>query len=438
MLIPPESLPEGSRFKGYQDFVVQDLVIRAHNTRYRVEQWQTPQGRCISGKLPPQLSGSHYGATLRGFILYQYYQAHVTQPLILEQLEELGIDISAGRINRIITEDKERYHAEKQEILKAGLEVSNHIHVDDTSARHKGRNSYRTHMGNEWFAWFETTDSKSRINFLKLPRAGRGDYVVNEDALDYMSTQGLGKKWIALFTMSAKTRFEDEKQWKAHLESVGMTDSRHERIAAEGALLGSILEHGFNRDMIIVSDDAGQFNILLHALCWIHAERTVKKLVGHTDGQRQALEERRCAIWELYADLKDYKEQPGEEKRVELETRFDAIFTAKTCFATLNQALKRIYKNKAELLVVLDRPDSSLHNNLSENDIREFVKKRKVSGSTRSDDGRRCRDTFPSLKKTCRKLGVSFWEYLMDRVTGAGLIPSLADLIRRRAGVLVT
>jgi hypothetical protein len=100
---------------------------------------------------------------------------------------------------------------------------------------------------------------------------------------------------------------------------------------------------------------------------------------------------------------------------------------------TLNLALKRIYKNKSELLLVLERPDIPLHNNLSERDIREYVKKRKISGSTRSDIGRRSRDTFSSLKKTCRKLEVSFWKYLLDRVIGSHQIPLLGELIRQKA-----
>ena len=109
---------------------------------------------------------------LISFMLYQYYHAHVTQPLILEQHLEFGIDISSGQVNRIITEGKERYHAEKDEILRAGLEVSRYIHVDDTGARHQGRNGYCTHIGNELFAWFASTQSKSRTNFLELLRAG--------------------------------------------------------------------------------------------------------------------------------------------------------------------------------------------------------------------------------------------------------------------------
>jgi len=99
----------------------------------------------------------------------------------------------------------------------------------------------------------------------------------------------------------------------------------------------------------------------------------------------------------------------------------------------LNQALKRLHKNKAELLRVLERPEIPLHNNTSERDIREYVKKRKISGSTRSEDGRRCRDTFASLKKTCRKLGISFWQLLEDRLSGRNTLPPLAALVRLRA-----
>ena len=134
-----------------------------------------------------------------------------------------------------------------------------------------------------------------------------------------------------------------------------------------------------------------------------------------------------------YRDLKAYKKQSIEEKKAELESRFDQIFTTKTYFETLNQALKRLYNNKSELLLALEYPFLPLYNNLSENDIREYIKKRKISGSTRSDAGRRSRDTFASLKKACRKLGISFWKYINDRIFGTKKIPRLADLIRQRA-----
>jgi hypothetical protein len=132
-------------------------------------------------------------------------------------------------------------------------------------------------------------------------------------------------------------------------------------------------------------------------------------------------------------DLKAFKVNPGEGTKLDLSKKFDQIFLQKTCFQTLNLALNRIYKNKNELLLVLERPEIPLHNNLSENDIRDYVKKRKISATTRSDTGRQARDTFLSIKKTCQKLNISFWSYLLDRLGNLGQIPPLHSLIRKTA-----
>jgi len=438
VVVAPAAVPEGSRFKGYQHYTVQELVIGVHTTRYSLERWQTPAGDHVVGKLPAEAGSGHFGPTLVTFVLYQYYHAHVTQPLLLELLGELGIDISAGQVNRIITEGKERFHAEKDELLRAGLEVSSHVHVDDTGARHQGRNAVCTHIGNELFAWFETTGSKSRINFLELLRADHRDYVINDEALKYMRAQGLPAAQLAALSAHHATTFKDDGAWAAALKALKVTAKRHVRIATEGALVGSVLDHGFNPKLVIVSDDAGQFNVFLHALCWIHAERTIHRLVGFTDFQRDTLASIRTRIWDLYDDLKRYRGAPNDTAKEELGRRFDELFTAKTGYASLDLALGRLHKNKRELLLVLERPEIPLHNNLSERDIRDFVKKRKISGSTHSDLGRRCRDTFASLKKTCRKLEVSFWDYLLDRGSTEPKIPRLAELLRQRAGPLAT
>ena len=181
--------------------------------------------------------------------------------------------------------------------------------------------------------------------------------------------------------------------------------------------------------MAIISDDAGQFNIFLHALCWVHAERTIHKLIGFTPKHIQLQETTRSDIWELYRALKKYQICPSQSQKKILEAQFDELFTRQTEWVSLNEALQRIYNNKSELLLVLSRPDIPLHNNLSENDIREYVKRRKISGSTRSDSGKLSRDTFTSLKKTCRKLGVSFWEYLRDRIHLRNKIPPLWEIM---------
>ena len=430
--VPPEKVPPGSTFEGYDDYVVQGLEIKLHNIRYRLECWRTPNGERIKGKLPDSIKG-HFNAELRSFILQQYYHAHVTQPLLLEELLDWGMDISKGQISRILTEEKEDFHTEKEGLLSVGLEVSCYIQVDDTGARHAGRNGYCTHIGNEFFAWFESTESKSRVNFLKLLRTGHSDYVINDDALDYINRQSFPQPLLVLLSADVNKRFGSGEDWKRHLEQLGISKQRHVRIATEGALLGSILEHGFRRELAILSDDAGQFNILLHALCWVHAERTIDKLIPCSEEEKKAIEDIRERIWELYQDLKAYKQAPDEKMKGELKKTFDEIFATQTRSVPLNAALRRLANNEKELLLVLERPDIPLHNNLSERDIREYVKTRKISGSTRSDAGKRCRDTFTSLKKTCRKLGISFWSYLYDRVSSACEIPPLPDIIRARA-----
>jgi uncharacterized coiled-coil protein SlyX len=426
-ILRPTQVPAGSTFKGYQDYVIQELEVRVHTTRYRCERWQTPEGGEVSGRLPEALHGSHFGPRLHSYILYQSYQQHVTQPLIVEHLRELGIDISVGQVNRMLTEGKEVFHEEKEAILRTGLAVAHYVSVDDTEARHRGQNGYCTYIGNEFFAWFASTESKSRRNFLDLLRAGHTDYVLNEAAREYMGRQQLPKAQLQL--LAAEGTFADHAHWAAHLKRLGILRARHIQIATEGALLGSALSHELSPDLVILSDDAGQFNVLCHALCWIHAERTLHKLLPFSAEQREAVERVRGQIWDFYQVLKAYQRAPGPHQKVQLEARFDEIFATKTCFQSLNLALKRLQQNKGELLLVLDHPEVPLHNNGSEREIRDYVKKRKISASTRSEAGRKARDTFLSLKKTCRKLGLSFWYYLQDRLTGAQQIPPLPQLI---------
>jgi hypothetical protein len=430
--ISPESIPPGSIFKGCQEYTVQDIVIKPHNIRYILECWKTPNGDYIVGQLPPEVQG-HFSLELKRFILYQYYQCHVTQPLLLEQLIEWGVDISSGQLSKILVEDKELFHKEKDAILTAGLKVSGYINVDDTGARHDGKNGYCTHIGNEFFAWFESTDSKSRINFLELLRAGQMDYVLNEEALEYMDQQRLPKSLLSRLEGHDKKCFTDLAEWQSHLEELQIVNHRHIKLATEGALLGSALHHGLPKSLVVICDDAGQFHILKHGLCWIHAERTINKLIPLDEEKAKILENVREQIWEFYNQLKDYKKSPGKDFKSQLEKRFDEIFTQKTDYQMLNLALKRLYENKNELLLVLDRPEIPLHNNLSENDIREYVKRRKISGSTRSEAGRRARDTFTSLKKTCRKLAISFWDYIYDRLSNKNKIAPLPELILKRA-----
>jgi len=151
-VLHPENIPEGAIFKGYEDYVVQGIRIRPHNTKFRRARYEIAKGEYLTGELPESIQGSHFDPELRSYILSQYYEQRVTQNLILKQLWQLGIQISSGQLNCIIIEKHEPFHEEKADILQTGLSVSSHVNVDDTGARHKGKNGYCTHIGNEFFA----------------------------------------------------------------------------------------------------------------------------------------------------------------------------------------------------------------------------------------------------------------------------------------------
>src|SRR6185436_4311657 len=332
--------PAGSRFKGYTDFVVQDLVLHAHVIRFRCERWLMPNGTTVTASLPGNLSG-HFGPGLQRFVLAQYHQGQVTVPRLLEQLRAFGVAISKRQLMRLLNADKEPFLDEARDVLRAGLAGAAWISVDDTGARHQGRNATCTQIGNEHFTWFATTSSKSRLNFLELLRAGHSDYVVNAEASAYMRRRGLPQHVIARLVDHPDKHFADERAWKSHLQRLGFNELKHKldppRLATEGALWGAIRAHGLLSDTVILSDDAGQFEIARHALCWVHAERLVHKLDTFCDLHRKAQKHVRSLIWRFYRDLNTYKRQPSRRHQTQLQARFDRIFKRRTGFAMLDR-----------------------------------------------------------------------------------------------------
>jgi hypothetical protein len=412
-------------------------VLRPHVVRLRRERWLTPDGRTVVAPMPAGIVG-HFGPELRRFVLVQYHQGQVTVPRLVAQLQAIGIFISKRQIVRLLNEGQGTFRDEAREVLRAGLAAASWISVDDTGARHQHRNGVCTQLGNDHFAAFATTASKSRLNFLEVLRAGFTDYVINAEALAYMRQRALAGPVITSLAEHPERYFRDEAAWLRHLERLGMTGLTVTpdpvRIATEGAVWGSIKAHGLLPDTVILSDDAGQFALDRHALCWVHAERLVHKLGTFTDRQHAAQQLVRTLIWWFYADLKAYRRAPDRRRRYELRARFDRIFRRRTGFATLDRLLARLHANKEELLVALDRPEVPLHTNGSERDLRPQVIKRKISGGTRSEAGRACRDAFLGLLLTCAKLGLSFWDYLGHRLGVPGAeAPYLPDLVRLRS-----
>lgn len=431
--IKPESIPVGAVFKGCQKFTVQDILLRPYNTVYELERWQLLDGTYVTGKLPENIQG-HYGPQLVCYILHQYYGCRITEPLLLAQLKEIGVLISEGQLSNILIQAKDAFHLEKNELLSAGIAATGQIKVDDTGARHRGHNGYSTIIGNEYFTYVVSTDTKSRINFLRVLHGGDLRYLINEDTADYIESIK-PFHWLGGCLLShAKDRSMSQMEWEAFLLEINIRSNGDVRLATEATLFASLIANGIPKDLGVHGDDAGQFNVFVRSLCWIHEERHYRKLIPADDATRQAIEQVREEIWDLYKGLQEYRLVPSDHLKTKLDAAFDELFLKKkTTSPTLNHQLAKTYAKKAELLRVLERPTTPLHNNGTETDAREMVVKRKISGGTRSEEGQKCRDTFISIKKTCVKLDICFLRFLEDRIGRLCEIPRLSQIILTRS-----
>jgi Transposase IS66 family len=426
--------PAGSRHKGYEEIVVQDLNLSPQVTRYRRERWQTPQGETIIAELDPGIIGG-YGPNLHRLVLALHFSGQVTCERIVALLNGMGVVISKRQVVRLLTARLATFRAEDEAVLQAGLRGA-FVTVDDTGARHAGNSGYTTQIGSNTFTVFRSGPSKSRLAFLSRLCGGTAFYIINDAALGYMKDRQLPQAVIDKLADHQEHMFSRAADWERHLQALGLTDLKVTPdpvlIASEGALWGAIRHQGLLPDTVIVSDDAGQFRVGIHALCWVHAERLVHKLVPANDKQRNAIEVAKRMIWWFYGCLKEYKRAPTPQQAEVLRARFDRIFKrGATGYVMLDRLLRRLFRNKGALLRVLDRPEIPLNTNASENDIRTFVTKRKISGGTVSDKGRDARDIMLGLAKTCMKLKLSFYEFIGSRLGLPGIpIPPLAELIR--------
>ena len=391
--------------------------------RYHREVWLTPENRTVIVLLPAHVKG-RFGDNLAAMVLDLYHSCSVTQPLLLDWLHSHGCPISEGKLNDLLTQGHEKFHQERDDILATGITCSRMLLVDDTGARHDGKNGF-TVIGNDTFTVFTSTSSKSRINFLTLLQGKCRSHVLNPVAIGYMKQAKMVDQWVKTLSVYGETHFLDKAAWEVFSDDHQLFAKEQRRKATEGVLKAGLIDNGFPETMIIHSDGARQFDTAFdHSLCSFHASRPMAKLIPANKQERDARDWIEKQYWNLYDDIEVYCQAPTPERKAEIEQDFNHWVRTQVDYAELWYVLGQLYRAREELLLVLKYPWLPLHNNLSERQIREYVKRRKISGRYSECTRSALLGYFCKSEKTCRLHGVSFSRFLKDRITDSGIIPN--------------
>jgi len=436
--VDPTILPPDAEPKGYEDVVVQDVILRTDNVRFRKEKLYSPsEGKAYEAALPAGYDGE-FGPGIKALTIVLYHGAQVTEPKILELYHDVGVQISKGQLSNLLIKDQAPFHAEKAAVYEAGLRSSPWQQMDETSARVNGQNQHCQIVCNPLYTAYFTTESKDRQTVIDVLRNGRPrEYLLNAEAEGYLDSFGLSK-----VTRQQLTRFPRDQVLDAatmagllaeHLPSVGPQQRKWILDATAVAAYHAELEWPVVR--LLVCDDAGQFRLVTKELaeCWVHEGRHYKKLDPWVAQHRQALDEFQGKFWGFYRELLAYRESPTPEAKARLAGEFDALFATTTGYRLLDERIAKTREKKAVLLMVLAHPEIPLHNNESELGARQVVRKQHISFGPRTPEGAKAWDTFLTLAATARKLDVSFYAYVHDRISETNAMSSLADVITQRA-----
>jgi len=439
--VDPSRLPPDAVFKGYADVVVQDVIFHTDNVLFHKEKFYSPsQHTTYLASLPEGYHGQ-FGPGVKSLVLALYYGAQMSEPKVAELLRNVGIQISAGQVSNLLIKDHTVFHEEKDALYQAGLASSPWQHLDDTSTRINGRNGYCHIVCNPLYTAYFTTEAKDRLTIIDVltnhqPRR----FLVNDEALGSLEAFGLSAvRRRQAGQLPGDVLMDDatlQALLEAHLPGLGPQQRKWILDATAVAAYHAALEFPVVR--LLVCDDAPQFTLVTEklGLCWVHDGRHYKKLMPYVPHHQALLEDFIERFWTYYAQLLAYRKEPTPEKAVRLDGEFEALFSTVTGYNALDERIAKTRAKKSCLLMVLAPPEIPLHNNPAELGARARVRKRDVSFGPRTRDGAKAWDTFMTLVETATKLGVSFYHYIHDRVSGASQMPSLADLIAQRAKIL--
>ena len=434
-------LPADAEFKGYADVVVQDIVFRADNICFHREKyWSRSMNTTYTAELPRGYDGQ-FGPGVRALTVTLYFGSGMSEPKIQELYENVGLEISAGQLSNLLIKGQDEFHTEKEAVYKAGLRSSPWQHTDSTSTRVDGQNQNCHIVCNPLYTIYSTTLRKDRLSVLDVLRGGLPrQFRLNDEALGYLLSVPLAKGVRNILNSWHSDQDLDEQTFISRLDMQlpNLSVQQRQAILGAAAVAAYHAEEGVPIVRLLVCDDAPQYNWLTEemSLCWVHEGRHYKKLSPVIAYHRELVTSFLKQFWELYDQLLVYRQCPTPEESERLEAEFDRLFATCSGYDALDARIVKTRGKKAFLLMVLKHPEIPLHNNPAELEARRRVRKRDVSFGPRTQDGLKAWDTFMSLVATTRKLGISFYQYIHDRISQANQIPPLSSLIEARSDEL--
>jgi len=440
--VDKSQLPIDAVFNNYTYKVVQDIMIKTDNVEFKREVYYSPSlNQCYSGTVPAGYDRGDFGPHINANIITFKYVNGMSIPKIVEFYQNIGTLISGSYISTHLTKPSamDVFHSEKEQMHQAAMEVSPYLQVDDTGTRVNGQNHYTQVVCNDLYTVFFTTEHKNRLTILDILRNfGSRQFLLNEGTFSLLEQLKISKADRLLLSEYKRDIPYEEDEILNILQSLyGETGSPRKRARIlEGCAISCYRqETGLNIVKILVCDDAPQFKLLTDelALCWIHNGRHYKRLNPVVQTHQEKLADFLQQFWAYYGKLTRYKAAPDTGQAEILRREFDSLFSTETGYADLDERIKKSKNKKEELLVVLKHPEVPLHNNASENGARTEKRRQDVSLQTKTEEGTRAKDTMMSIVETCKKLGISSYKFIYDRVSGTNKYPTLAQMIRAKA-----
>lgn len=431
------SLPDDAQFKGYDPITIQDLKITTDNITFNREVYYSPSlGKTFTAPVPEGYSGG-FGPTIKALILDLHNAGKMTQIPIRNFLCNHEVVISKSTVSRVLTQDLDIFHQEKEDVISEGMASTIYQQMDDTGARVNGKNNYTHILCNLYYTAFFTKPRKDRLTILEILTQGELTFVFDEMTTKLIIEMGLSKKQLARLLAENPGYRLDREELNQLLKKLFPNPDKYKRsrqIILEASAISAYrkLPHAV---LILMTDDAPQFKLIseLIALCWIHDGRHYKKLNPVVPENKDKLDHFLEQYWNFYHGLLEYKNIASPLMAKRLEKEFDELFSTTTGYQDLDDRILKTQLKKDELLLALKHPELILHNNNSELGARVQARYRDVSLHTITEEGTRAKDTFMTLVETAKKLAVNTYQYFFDRITKKYEISNLGELIKIKA-----